>query len=137
MARQDPKGNSAAQKQVDRWRKSGVEVVHRPLRYPQGWPQCAAKPEEKGIDVALAIDFVMMAHRNQFDVGIIMSCDTDLRPAIEAVMADTDKRVEVAAWKATAGDGQRLAVPKRDIWCNWLTLDHYNKCADGTDYSAP
>jgi hypothetical protein len=43
------------------------------------------REEEKGIDVALAIDFVTMAVRGEYDVGVIMSTDTDLKPALEAV----------------------------------------------------
>ncbi|MGH9122567.1 MAG: NYN domain-containing protein, partial [Acidimicrobiales bacterium] len=134
--RKDPQGNAAGQRQADRWKKSGVLVTNRPLRYPKDWPDCAEKPEEKGIDVALAIDVVIMAHRDQYDVAIIASCDTDLRPAIEAVLADTDKHVEVAAWQGN-GETQRLSVPGKSVFCNWLSLEHYGRCADPTDYTQP
>jgi hypothetical protein len=53
----------------------GQRLVARPLRYPAAYPR--EKPEEKGIDVALAVDFVMMAARDEYDVGILMSTDTD------------------------------------------------------------
>jgi len=135
--RKDPSGNAAAQRQADRWTKSGVDVTNRPLRYPEGWPDCAEKPEEKGIDVALAIDVVMMAHRNLYDVGIVMSCDTDLRPAIEAVMDNTSKRIEVAAWRARPSETERLWVPGHSIFCNWLDLENFSGCCDSTDYTVP
>jgi uncharacterized LabA/DUF88 family protein len=135
VVRRDPVGNAASQRQTDRWRKSGVVVTTRPLRYPEDWPNCPEKPEEKGIDVALAIDVVMMAHLDLYDVGIIASCDTDLRPAIEAVLDNTSKHIEVATWKPTQGHGQWLSVPGKKMWCNWLTLDHFNGCADMTDYT--
>jgi hypothetical protein len=38
-----------------------VTVTTRTLRYPSNWP--AEKPQEKDIDVSLAIDFVVMAAR--------------------------------------------------------------------------
>jgi len=39
-----------------------VSVVTRSLRHPGSWPSPPA--EEKGIDVAPAVDFVMMAVRS-------------------------------------------------------------------------
>jgi hypothetical protein len=38
------------------------------LRYPPEWPRLPA--QERGIDVALAVDFVMMAAHVEYDVGI-------------------------------------------------------------------
>jgi hypothetical protein len=59
------------------WKQSPkTEVKTRTLRYPGDWPK--TREEEKGIDVALAVDFAMMATRGEFDIGIIMSTDTDL-----------------------------------------------------------
>lgn len=62
-----------------------VRFITRTLRYPSDWP--TSKPQEKGIDVALAVDFVAMAVRGEYDIGIIVSTDTDLIPALEAVIA--------------------------------------------------
>ncbi|MEA3502962.1 MAG: NYN domain-containing protein, partial [Actinomycetota bacterium] len=56
----DPKGYSASRAQIATWEKDPmVTVATRPLRYPHDYPD--SKPEEKGIDVALAVDFVMGA----------------------------------------------------------------------------
>mgnify|MGYP001593267752 CR=1 FL=1 len=63
------------------WVNSGVTVTTRMLRYPKNWPQ--EKEREKGIDVALVIDFVTMAIDNQYDVGVLASVDTDLTPALQ------------------------------------------------------
>ena len=62
-----------------------MKVIQRTLRYPSDWP--SRKAQEKGIDVALAVDFVMMAVAEEYDVGVLMSTDTDLKPALEAVVA--------------------------------------------------
>lgn len=60
-----------------------IEHCHRTLHYPPDYP--VAKPQEKGVDVQLAVDFVSGAFAHRFDVGIIFSTDTDLYPALEAV----------------------------------------------------
>jgi uncharacterized LabA/DUF88 family protein len=84
----DPKGNAACSRQVAAWcALQSVEVFTRPLRYPQNYP--TERPTEKGIDVQLAIDFVVAALDKRFDVGVIFSADTDLKPAIETVVART------------------------------------------------
>ena len=68
------------------WRSTeeGRYYCHRTLRYPPRWPR--EKAQEKGVDVQLAVDFVAGALAGRFDVGVIMSTDTDLRPALEAVL---------------------------------------------------
>ena len=75
----DPKTYSAHMKQCAEWQRTGVNVIHRQLRYPPDWP--AQRAQEKGIDTALAIDFVAMAVDGHYDVGVIMSTETDLLPA--------------------------------------------------------
>ena len=67
---------AAHMKQCARWEADGVNVIWRPLRYPPR--RTGLPPQEKGIDVALSIDFVSMAIDGLYDVGVIMSTDTDL-----------------------------------------------------------
>jgi len=86
-ASKDPRTNAARKKQMTRWEALGAKVIARPLRYPPGWRVGAAdRPIEKGIDVKLSIDAVMMALRGQYDVAVIASCDTDLSPTVEAIV---------------------------------------------------
>lgn len=66
--------------------KENPEVVIprlRPLRYPRGWP--AEDPEEKGIDVQLALGMVEAIVGDTCDVAIMFSRDTDLLPAVETL----------------------------------------------------
>lgn len=88
-ATRDPRGNGACLRQVAAWQRSPLaHVTLRALQYPRRWPdthQPGERPREKGIDIALAIDFVTMAVRREYDVGILMSTDTDMKPALEAV----------------------------------------------------
>lgn len=48
---------------------------------------------EKGVDVKLAVDVVLKAVKDQYDTVILVSSDTDLIPAIEAIR-EFGKRVE-------------------------------------------
>ena len=40
---------------------------------------------EKAVDVMLAVDLVVMAERNEFDVAYLLSADGDYTPAVEHV----------------------------------------------------
>ncbi|MDE0709488.1 MAG: NYN domain-containing protein [bacterium] len=132
----DPKGYGACMRQIATWsRPEEVQVVARPLRYPYGWP--SNKPEEKGIDVSIAVDFVLMAARGDYDVGILMSADTDLKPALEAVVSLGAARVEVAAWSSQYGHSRRLAIKGRGLWCHWLDDSECRSVQDTRDYTLP
>jgi NYN domain len=138
----DPRGYAANARQVATWRQSPlVDVTMRTLRYPRGWPdshQAGQKPQEKGIDVALAIDFVSMAVAGEFEVGVLMSTDTDLKPALETVARLTPTqsiRAEVAAWSSPVGYSRRLSISSRSLYCHWLGKDAYDQIIDATSYS--
>jgi uncharacterized LabA/DUF88 family protein len=130
----DPKGNAACSRQVAAWRAlQRVEVFTRPLRYPQNYP--AERPTEKGIDVQLAIDFVVSSLDKRFDVGVIFSADTDLKPAIETVVARTTVEVAVATWQSRTGYASRISISTRKIWCHYLTDTDFAAVKDPTDYT--
>lgn len=135
----DPKSYGANLRQSEAQLRVGegrVRVISRPLRYPLDWPKSRA--QEKGVDVTLAIDFVQMAMLSEFDVGVIMSTDTDLRPALEAVLRLRPlggPTCEVAAWTRTVGHRPRLSVPSAKIWCHWPDEADYLSVADRTDYN--
>lgn len=96
--------------------------------YPYGWPK--EKPEEKGIDVSLAVDFVRMAVQDEYNVGIIMSTDTDLKPALETLTQITDRRDQAL----TAMPGA-LSISGRRLWCHWLDEADYTRVHDTRDYN--
>ena len=129
----DPRTYAAHRKQTGRWESDGASVITRQLRYPPNWPQVPA--QEKGIDVALAIDFVRHAIDGAYDVGVIMSTDSDLQPALELVRGHNPGRlhVAVAAW-GVKGQDQRLWLPSAFLWCHWLSQADYNVVADQTNY---
>ena len=127
----EPRSYAAHMKQCARWESDGVSLIWRPLRYP---PRRTGLPaQEKGIDVALCIDFVAMAIDGNFDVGVIMSTDTDLLPALEFTRNRYAgvRYVAVAAW-----DGRRrLSLPDGNLWCHWLSRADYDAVADNTNYN--
>ena len=111
-------------------------MISRDLRYPPDWPRRAA--QEKGIDVALAVDFVVMVANRACDVGILFSSDTDLVPAPEAVLAlrpQDPPACEVAAWTASGMRQRSLAVRGASIRCHLLSEADYRSVADPTDYT--
>ncbi|RBQ18179.1 NYN domain-containing protein [Spongiactinospora rosea] len=126
-----PAAAAAGDRQADAWSRSPLAVVkRRPLRYPRGWP--AVPPQEKGIDVALAVDIVRMGIEGAFDVCALVSGDADLLPAIETIMELRCGHVEVAAWRG----GGRLMLPGTSLpWCHWMDEADYRSVEDLTDYS--
>ncbi len=75
-----------------------------------------------------------------YEVAILMSTDTDLKPALEFARdleGDPDPRCEVAAWSSADGYSRRLSIPGRQIWCHWLDESDYRSIADPTNYAEP
>ena len=133
-SRKDSKTYAAHSKQCEQWQSDGAVVIPRPLRYPPNWPTHRA--QEKGIDVALSIDFIAMAVDGDYDVGVIMSTDTDMLPALEfTIKRYGARRVAVAAWHGE-NSGSRLRVPGySNLWCHRLYRADYDSVADFTNYN--
>ena len=131
----DPRTYAAHIKQCAKWEADQVTVVHRQLRYPPDWPNQRA--EEKGVDIALAIDYVTMAIDSDYDIGVIVSTDTDLLPALEFVRHryGGSRYPAVAWWRAPHGRRSRLSIRGSNIWCHWLSRADYDAVADPTDYN--
>lgn len=65
------------QKLFEQLRHQGIDIVKGYLLERDG------KYFEKGVDVRLAVDIVTMAQARAFDIGVVISSDTDLIPAIQ------------------------------------------------------
>lgn len=133
----DRRTHAAHMRQVARWGQQGVEVIARDLRYPSNWPR--QKAEEKGIDVALAIDAIRMAINDELDVAILATTDTDQRPVLEAfhqLPLAHSPVVEVAAWKS-ATMRKKLQVRNYHVWSHFLEEDAYRQVRDKRDYNLP
>lgn len=135
--RHSPIGQAATQRQVAAWRLQPlVTATTRPLHYhPIGRDHTGTTiflAREKGIDVLIALALVLGAERDEFDVAILFSSDTDLVPAVEAVR-DIGKRCEVAAWRPPVGFGNGLRVS--GVWCHWLDEADYRRVHDPLHYA--
>jgi len=124
---QDRQGYAADRRHRATWERKGVHVVSRPLTYRPGEPT-----REKGIDVALAIDFVAKAVEGEYDVGVLASADTDLLPAVEYVVSK-GLTVETVAWWMNPMRG--LTLPGGKVWCHRLDRNQYERVEDQTDYN--
>lgn len=140
----DPKGYNAFQRQDAHWAGNNkVRTHYNDLRYPSDWgtDECPDKPREKGIDVALAIDLVTLSADDAYDVGIVMSADFDLVPAIDYLVRRRLTRgdaaaIEVAAWRGDQGDKPlRIRLNGHSLYCIWLDRQSYWGVIDETDYT--
>ena len=96
-------------------KRAGVSVTTRPIRYHKetiiesdGTQRIITTPQEKGIDVRLALDLVARARKREFQVAVIYSQDQDL---CEIVQDDLTPDVHPAI--------------ARVLWSTW------RKCAGG------
>jgi len=125
-------------KQCVAWERAGAVVFARTLRYPWDYgTNPSARPQEKGIDVQLCVDFVAGAIEDAYDVGIICSTDTDLRPAVEYVVHKYANypRAEVMAWKSPTANRSIATHASRGIWCHYLDFTDYQMVEDAHDYN--
>jgi uncharacterized LabA/DUF88 family protein len=83
------------QKFLDYVKSTGFEMVAKPLKLRPG-----QRFVEKGVDVALATDLLGFAWENAFDVGVVVSGDSDLDGAVQKVRSK-GRRVEVASFQQT------------------------------------
>jgi uncharacterized LabA/DUF88 family protein len=104
--------------QASAWtRDQRVQVIRRQLNY-RDWPQL--RPQEKGIDVAIAVDLMHLAFRRQYDALVLFSSDTDLLPALEAIVQLRLGHVEVACWAGFKPLRFPGSNPPRP-WCHSLS----------------
>jgi hypothetical protein len=136
-ARKEPIPNAANQAQAAAWRQrcpspERLLIFQRPLRYPQLWP--AEPPQEKGVDVALAVHLVQVAYQGGFDVAVVCSHDSDLAPALDVVRSARTAAVhlEVASW----GRLKRISYSTESNrpWCHQLDRPLFNAVRDNGRY---
>ncbi|MDQ1700200.1 MAG: hypothetical protein QOG34_2063 [Frankiaceae bacterium] len=136
--RHDAKGYAALRRQAAAWqrrttRPGELHVTLHPLQYLPGRP-----PREKGVDVALAVDMVVMAVRGEYDIAILVSADTDLRPAVNAVYDQNGPSrpwIELAGWRGPRRQRPIAATAARRVGELWIDQADYDASRDSTDYS--
>lgn len=137
--RVDPRTEAARQRQALGWRQSGATVYLRPLWYPPKWARKRGeRPREKGIDVKLAIDAMMLGAEDRADTIIIASCDSDLDPVVEGLLEmrrtlGRPHEVEAIAWR---GRSNKLSEVE-GLAFRWIGERDYRAVRDETDYNLP
>ena len=79
------------------------------------WPN--VPPYEKGIDILLTTDFLTHSFKNNYDVAILVTGDSDYVGAVQAVK-DNGKNVEVALFGK-----ERTSRALRDVSDKVITID--------------
>lgn len=87
------------QKFLSGLKTEGFEIKPGRIMYDEG------NIREKGVDVKLAVDLVIGAADNIYDIAIVISSDTDLLPAIKYVRNAKRKNVEYVGFGATPSFG--------------------------------
>jgi hypothetical protein len=122
--------------------RAGIHVTTRPLRYREeeieidGTTTVVVTPQEKGIDVRLALDLVSRALTEQFDVAVIYSQDQDLCEAVEEVKSIGSKLNRYFHIASAFPFGPKASVKRGIDKTTWIRLDEatYNACLDPYDY---
>src|SRR5438034_11375508 len=110
--------------------RQGVHVYLRSLRYrnrtvrlPDGTTHTFLAGEEKGIDVRVALDVIRMAHRAEYDVGVILSQDQDLSEVAEEIRTiarEQNRWIKIAcAFPSSPASRNRRGIDKTD----WIRID--------------
>lgn len=122
---------------------AGVHVTTRKLRYrsaettlPSGETEIKWVPQEKGIDVRLALDLVKLARKQCYDVAVLFSQDQDLAEVVDEVKeiaAEQGRHIKICC---PFPSGPR-ATSKRGVdRTDWFRMDQtfYDACLDPRDY---
>jgi hypothetical protein len=123
--------------------RAGILVIKRPIRYriedlllADGSTRQVVTPQEKGIDVRLALDVVRLARQGQFDVAVIFSQDQDLAEVAEEVK-DIARLMTRWLKVVCAFPSSPDASAGRGInGTDWFRMDRafYDACLDPHDY---
>lgn len=91
-------GNASVLRQRDAWEAEAPGIVEAKLR-PLAYNPDTGDPEEKGVDVAVAVSALEWTITGKADVVVIFSHDSDMLPGIEAIsrLYGPDK-IETGSW---------------------------------------
>jgi uncharacterized LabA/DUF88 family protein len=127
--KQEPQRYAQNLSQKSEWSKDkrvSVEYLELKYRTKQGLP-----PQEKGIDVLTALNFVEMAQSGDFDLVILMTHDTDLQPALKMTNLVSGVQIESAGWSGL----NKLRINQKNLFHTFLTDVDFENSLDQKDYS--
>ena len=127
-------------------KRQGVNCTTRKLRYHReevteadGSIREIYTPQEKGVDVRLALDLVKFGRKKNFDVAVLFSQDQDLAEVVDEIKeiaSEQEREIEIyCPFPSGPSASSRRGVDRT----NWFPMDEdfYNKCLDPRDYRPP
>ena len=146
-------------RRLDGMRGVGVTVVTRPLRYHWDWghkemlprphrwatPQTVTlkpsqRPQEKGIDLAIALDVIEFVLADKLDVAIVVSLDRDLSEIPKALRNLRPLVNRAVRLEAAVPVEANLRYPKTVDgfdYTHQITPGIFELVRDNTNYAAP
>jgi uncharacterized LabA/DUF88 family protein len=128
---------------LSRMGRQGIKVFRRELRYqnmkidlPDGRQETTAIPQEKGVDVRIALDVVGKVLEDVCDVALIFSQDQDLTEVadeVRKIARRTGRWIKIAsAFPVGPTSRNRRGINNTD----WIRIDKktYDQCVDPRDY---
>lgn len=157
-ASKDPIRTRNLDRRLGLMRRQGVTVVTRPLSYHWDWgpggaslptpgpsesPQQVTlrpwlRPQEKGIDVTIALDVVEHLLTNRCDVAIIVSFDRDLYEipkTIENLGGIIARPVRLEAAVPVRDGGRSFTTLPKFSYTHQITRKVFERVRDNTDYT--
>ncbi|MDF1734731.1 MAG: NYN domain-containing protein [Minwuia sp.] len=124
-------------------KRQGVHVTTRSLRYRaksmpavDGGTETFHVPQEKGIDVRIALDLVKCARKREFDVALLFSQDQDLNEVVDEVREiarEQQREIQICCpFPYGPGASYGRGIDRTE----WFRMDEefYNACIDPRDY---
>jgi uncharacterized LabA/DUF88 family protein len=124
-------------------KRQNIQTVTRPIRYrderiimPDGSIHITTTPQEKGIDVRLAVDLISMAYRRLYDVAVIYSQDQDLAEVVEEVHSVSSIQGRTIELACAFPVGPHASAKRGINRTRWIKMDQnfYEQCLDPRDY---
>jgi uncharacterized LabA/DUF88 family protein len=124
-------------------KRAGIAVTTRPIRYHRqevqlddGTTTEVTTPQEKGVDVRLALDVVRLARTKQFDVGVIFSQDGDLAELVEEIKEIAKEQGRWIRLACAFPFGDYASYDRGIAGTEWIKIDQatYDACLDPFDY---
>lgn len=140
----DPKWHGFWKRRLFAMRRRGIHVTERPLRYYRtgalrdGSRRQIEVPQEKGIDIRIALDVIRLALTGKLDVAVLFSRDQDFAEVsgeIRDIAEREDRWIKiVSAYPKSATATSHRGIDRTD----WKPFDRdlYDSCLDPTDYFA-
>lgn len=124
-------------------KRAAIFVTTRKLRYHKesvehtdGSLRIITTPQEKGIDVRIALDLVACARRREFQVAILFSQDHDLSEVVEEIRAiakEQERGIDIVCAFPDSPTASYRRGSERTIWFR-MDQDFYDACLDPHDY---